>query len=200
MAEVSTAWIQWLTAILLAAILVAEILFLPESLYPRNSMLRQLPRRASLEKSEMSENKFDESATGMKRTKRLPLLNIKPVPGVTYPMPWDALLRFLRTWPYFGVSVPIFIYSFTWYWWLLCLITEVPVAYVDFSVQSQGLLFLGLIIGTIIAEIFFSGTLSDWMVKRQTLKNGGVRTPEMRLWLIYPAAVFTASTYIFVFF
>ena len=64
-----------------------------------------------------------------------------------------------------------------------------PAAYIDYKLQIQGLVFLGLIVGVVLAEIFFSGRLSDWVVRRLTLKDGGQRVPEMRLWLGYPAAV-----------
>lgn len=64
-----------------------------------------------------------------------------------------------------------------------------PAAYIDYKLQIQGLFFLGLIVGVVLAEIFCSGRLSDWVVRRLTLMNGGKRLPEMRLWLGYPAAV-----------
>jgi hypothetical protein len=53
-------------------------------------------------------------------------------------------------------------------------------------------LYLGLIVGTLISEVFFSGSLSDWIVIRQAKSNSAHKTPEMRLWLAYPAAVLTA--------
>jgi hypothetical protein len=54
------------------------------------------------------------------------------------------------------------------------------------------LLYLGLIVGTLISEIFCSGRLSDWMVVKLAKSNNNQKTPEMRLWLAYPAAVLTA--------
>jgi MFS family permease len=68
-----------------------------------------------------------------------------------------------------------------------------PAAYVDYKLQIQGLFFLGLIVGVVLAEIFCSGRLSDWVVRRLTLENGGERFPEMRLWLGYPAAVSSST-------
>lgn len=64
-----------------------------------------------------------------------------------------------------------------------------PAAYYNYKLQVQGLFFLGLIVGVVLAEIFCSGRLSDWIVRRLTARNGGERIPEMRLWLGYPAAV-----------
>lgn len=206
---VSAAWIQWLTAILFAAVLVAEVAFLPETLYPRNRMLSQMDkmgfhdieemRRASLSASADAEKATKKSSLStanpatVKRTKDLPFINILPVPGLSHPAPWEALTRFLYTWPYMAVSIPIFIYCVAWYWWILCVITEVPSAYINYSPQIQGLFFIGLILGTLFAEAACSGTLSDWIVRKLAGKQGGVRTPEMRLWLLYPAAIFTAS-------
>jgi len=69
------------------------------------------------------------------------------------------------------------------------LLTMEPAAYIDYKLQIQGLFFIGLIVGVVLAEIFCSGRLSDWVVRRLTLQNGGERLPEMRLWLGYPAAM-----------
>jgi hypothetical protein len=67
-----------------------------------------------------------------------------------------------------------------------------PAAYATYKLQIQGLFFLGLILGTVFAEIFFSGRLSDWLMIRLLKRNNGVRLPEMRLWLGYPAAVLSS--------
>jgi len=67
-----------------------------------------------------------------------------------------------------------------------------PAAYATYKLQIQGLFFLGLILGTVFAEIFFSGRLSDWLMLRLAKRNNGVRLPEMRLWLGYPAAVLSS--------
>lgn len=53
-------------------------------------------------------------------------------------------------------------------------------------------MFVGLIIGTMTAEAFFAGRLSDHLVTRLSKRTAGVRVPEHRLWLFYPAAVSTA--------
>ena len=64
-----------------------------------------------------------------------------------------------------------------------------PVAYPDFGPQIQGLLMIGLILGTVVSEVFFSGRLSDWIVLKLARRNNNIRTPEMRLWLWYPATI-----------
>lgn len=71
----------------------------------------------------------------------------------------------------------------------------IPVAYIQYSPQIQGLLFIGLILGTLFSEVFASGRLSDWLMLKLAKKNGGVKLAEMRLWLAYPAAALSASEY-----
>ena len=67
-----------------------------------------------------------------------------------------------------------------------------PAAYLQFTPQIQGLLFLGLLLGTLFAEICLGGRLSDWLCAKLAKRNNGVRLPEMRLWLIYPAGLLSA--------
>lgn len=67
-----------------------------------------------------------------------------------------------------------------------------PAAYPTWTPQIQGLLVVGMIIGTIIAEFTCSGALSDILVEKF---SGGIperRRPEMRLWLLIPAVFTTA--------
>ena len=42
------------------------------------------------------------------------------------------------------------------------------------------------------SEILCSGRLSDWLIVRLAKQNNNIKTPEMRLWLSYPAAIVTA--------
>ncbi len=192
-------WIHWLTAIIFGVILIAELFFLPETLYPRNHVLPRMPF------TDVGGDAVDIESTARRtgavtdvqlvRTKKLPFINVKPVPGLRHPKPWDSLVRFVFTWKYLTVSISVFVYCFTWYWWILSVITYIPVAYVQYTPQIQGLLFLGLILGTLFGEIFCSGRLSDWLVIRLAKKNGAVCTPEMRLWLAYPAALSSASEF-----
>lgn len=133
------------------------------------------------------------SEVDLKRTKSLPFVQLLPVPGLRHPKPWDSVIRFILTFKYLAVSVCVFVYCFMWYWWILSIITFIPSAYAQYSPQIQGLLFLGLILGTLVSEMFCSGRLSDYIVMRLAKKNGGVRIAEMRLWLAYPAALLSAS-------
>lgn len=92
-------------------------------------------------------------------------------------------------WSFPTIVIPVVGYCFLLYWWLLSILTMFPVAYPDFGPNIQGLLMIGLILGTLISEIFISGRLSDWIVLKLARRNNNVRTPEMRLWLWYPAAI-----------
>lgn len=77
---------------------------------------------------------------------------------------------------------------------MLSVITYLPVAYSELSPDIQGLRFVGLILGTLLCEVFCSGALSDVIIARLARKNGGIRVPEMRLWLVFPAVALTAGT------
>jgi hypothetical protein len=56
----------------------------------------------------------------------------------------------------------------------------------------RSLLYIGLIVGTLISEVLCSGRLSDHIVVKLAKSNNNQKTPEMRLWLAYPAAILTA--------
>ncbi len=111
-------WIQWLTAILLGVILIAEVVFLPETLYPRRLMLAE-----GKEKGQVS--------SLPKRTRTLGLGNVKPLPGMKHPKVYDTLVRFVKTFKYVAVTISVMTYCFGWYWWVLSVVTLVPVAYAE---------------------------------------------------------------------
>lgn len=194
---VSSAWIQWFTAILFGFLLVLELAFMTETLYPRNHMLSRMPlsgpNAGSTEIEKLGHARMNAAEVDLKRTTQLSLINIKPVPGMRHPKPWDSLLRFVLTFKFPIIVIAVGIYCFAWYWWILSIITMLPAAYVSYSPQIQGLLFMGLLLGTLFSEVFCSGHLSDLIVLRLAKKNEGIRTPEMRLWLAYPAALLSAS-------
>ena len=194
---VSAAWIQWFTAILFGVLLILEIAFMPETLYPRNRMLADAPLASSsdegpLDMEKVGRRRSNASISNLPRTKKLPFINVKPVPGLRHPKPWDSIVRFLLTFKFLAVVIAVVAYCFMWYWWVLSVITMLPAAYLNYSPLIQGLLFIGLLLGTLFAEVFIGGRISDLMVVRLAKKNGGIRMPEMRLWLAYPAGLLTA--------
>ncbi|KAI9893376.1 MAG: hypothetical protein M1814_006672 [Vezdaea aestivalis] len=191
---VSPEWVQWLTAIFFGVLLVLELAFMPETLYPRNQMLSRLPLEEHVDFGVSAEKVKLASASDVElpRTKQLFFLNVKPVPGMRHPKPWDSLVRFLLTFKFPAVVIAVCGYCFLWYWWILTLITEIPFAYPQYKPNIQGLLFIGLLLGTLFAEVFLSGWLSDLIVLRLAKRNNGVKVAEMRLWLVYPAVLFSA--------
>jgi hypothetical protein len=102
------------------------------------------------------------------------------------------MIRVTQMFAYPTVVISVFAFVFFQYWWICSLLTMEPAAYATYKLQIQGLFFLGLIVGTVFAEIFFSGRLSDWLMLRLAKRNNGLRLPEMRLWLGYPAAVLSS--------
>ncbi|KAJ5121459.1 uncharacterized protein N7515_009420 [Penicillium bovifimosum] len=202
---INAAWINWFNAILFAILLLLELAFLPETLYPRNKMLQQMPRLhghkalpTDIEKQPMGEDialpalsPVEASLSDLRRTKHLPFINWRPIPGITHPKPWDSLIRFALTFQLPTVAITVIGYSFVWYWWVLSVITMVPAAYPTYSPLIQGLLFLGLLLGTVVSEVACSGRLSDYIVNKLSKRNGNIRVPEMRLWLAYPAMLLT---------
>lgn len=195
---VSAAWIQWFTAILFGVLFVLELVFMPETLYPRNRMLTIAPLANNEDKGpvdieKMGRRRSDASVSDIPRTKTLPFINvINPVPGMKHPKPWDSLVRFALTFRLLVVPIAVLTYCFSFYWFVLSIVTMLPAAYLDYTPLIQGLLFIGLLLGTLFAEVLCGGRLSDMIVARLAKKNGGVRIPEQRLWLAYPAGVSTA--------
>lgn len=90
------------------------------------------------------------------------------------------------------VVISTFAYVFCQYWWVLSILTMLPAAYVNYKLQIQGTFFIGLILGTVVGELFCSGRQSDWLIVRLSKRNGGAKNPEMRLWFGYPGAVLSS--------
>ncbi|KAJ5549110.1 MFS transporter [Penicillium frequentans] len=186
LASVSQYWISYHVTILFGVLLICECLFLPETHYPRAVVLEY---EAECEGQELSMDTKYDAISDIKRTKGLGYLHLRHIPGVRHPKPWDAVLVFCKLWTYPTISISICCYVFFQYWWICSIMTMEPLAYESRSVQVQGLLFIGLLLGLVFAEAFCSGRLSDWLVARLARKNDSQRIPEMRLWLGYPAAV-----------
>ena len=185
-------WIDWLIAMMFGTLLILELAFLPETLYPRNYMLAG----TAIEKTSRVWG-YVAPQPEIKRTTNLSFINIRPVPGMRHPRPWDSIIRFGLTFRYPVVVMVVVVYCFSWYWWILSIITMIPAAYPNFTATIQGFLFTGLLLGTWFAELFCSGTLSDWIVCKLTQRNKGVRIAETRLWLAYPGALLSASKFMF---
>ena len=105
---------------------------------------------------------------------------------------WSPWVVVFKLWSYPTIVISIMAYVYGQYWWIVSLMTMEPMAYEDKSPQIQGVLFLGLLIGVLFAEVFCSGHASDKLVMFLAKRNNNERQPEMRLWLGYPAAVLSA--------
>jgi hypothetical protein len=57
-----------------------------------------------------------------------------------------------------------------------------------FSATGQGLVAVALLVGTILGEPM-AGPFSDWIVRYQAKRHGGIRHPEQRLQAIWLGAV-----------
>ncbi|CAK7215190.1 hypothetical protein SCUCBS95973_002397 [Sporothrix curviconia] len=176
-------WVAYQVTMAYAVLLLLAVFVLPETLYPRRPML-QLELGA------------DGSAAGSApspRTRQLPFFNLRKIPGLTYPKIWSPWVVVFRLWSYPTIVISIMAYVYFQYWWIISLMTIEPLAYEDKSPQVQGLLFLGFAVGILFAEAFCSGHASDKLVLWLTRHSATAkRTPEMRLWLGYPAALLSA--------
>jgi multidrug resistance protein len=131
-------WVQWLTAIIFGVILAAEVLFLPETLYPRDFMLS----RTTGSDGSIDDEKGLKLASGggidVLRTKKLPYINVKPLPAMKHPKPWDSIVRVGLLFKFPVVPMAVITFCYGWYWWILSVITLIPIAYIDYSPQTQG--------------------------------------------------------------
>ncbi|KAJ0115607.1 hypothetical protein J7T55_010430 [Diaporthe amygdali] len=173
-------WMQLHVLILFSVLILLQAAFVPETLYPR---------AAILENPEIISNKDDL----LRRTTQLPFLTFRAIPGVQHPAPWQTVVDFFRIFALPIIAIPIITFSLSLYWWIISVETMVPVAYANYSIIGQGLLFLGLIVGTLTAEILFSGWVGDLIVGKLSTGRGIARTPEMRIWLAYPGIIMFAA-------
>lgn len=136
-------WIQWLSAILFGVVLLAELFFLPETLYPRHLMLADthragMPTQPGDEKTMIVSNCSPNKYVDLRKTKQLPFANVSPLPGIKHPALYDTIIRFIKTFKYIVVSISIMAYCFGWYWWVLSVVTLVPIAYETYPPNIQG--------------------------------------------------------------
>ncbi|KUL86910.1 hypothetical protein ZTR_05357 [Talaromyces verruculosus] len=175
-------WVAYHVTILFAVLLVVQFLFLPETLYPRETVLLQ-------ESQKYGGDAAVAIAPLSSENRKFDLFNVKKVPGVPHPKVWTTTIQFFNLFRYPTIVISVLGYCFLQYWWICSISTLVPDAYINDSPRTQGLLLIGLLVGLLFAEVVCSGHLSDKLMSHLARKNGGIRVPEMRLWLGYPAAV-----------
>lgn len=109
-------WVAWLTAILFGVLLVAEIFFLPETLYPRKLILSRLPTTTTeVGLGDDPEKTSAKVSLDIKRTKNLPFVNFTKIAGIEHPKPWDAFMQFCKLWSFPNIAVSVFFYCFAWF-------------------------------------------------------------------------------------
>ncbi|EFX03943.1 major facilitator superfamily transporter [Grosmannia clavigera kw1407] len=177
-ATTGTYWANYHVAIAYAVLLLLEIFCLPETLYPRDQIVEMTDR--------------GEDISLLKCTKDLKPWSVAMISGVPHPRPQQAVIRFVKSWAHPRLLLALLPYVFLEYWWICSYLTMLPAAYENYSTQIQGVLFVGLMLGTILAELLVSGRLSDILTSRMARRNNNVRTPEMRIYLGYPGAVLAA--------
>ncbi|KAJ5602622.1 hypothetical protein N7537_005578 [Penicillium hordei] len=65
--------------------------------------------------------------------------------------------------------------------WIISITTLIPIAYANRSLLGQGLMCLGLMIGTLVAEAFFSGRLEDEIIGRIRAEKDSTRDANLVL-------------------
>ncbi len=115
-------WIQRLTAIPFGVILLAEVLFLPETLYPREYAFTRLPGASvSLADAE----KITAPSAADTELREQP--NCR-VPGMRHPKPWDSPIRVALLFKFSVVPIAVFCL-------LLWLVLVAVVDYQDASIR-----------------------------------------------------------------
>ncbi|KAJ5366841.1 hypothetical protein N7541_000782 [Penicillium brevicompactum] len=180
LATYSQYWVEYHIVILLAILLIGQIAFLPETLYPRATIV-SLGRDVDL------------ASINIKRTSQLPFLNFKKIGGVYHPKPWATVVIFFKMFAHPVIVLPVLAFSFFAYWWIISIVTLVPIAYPDRSLIGQGVMFIGLLVGTLMAEALVSGRLGDHIIGRATARGDLPQTPEMRIWMGYPGVLLFAA-------
>ncbi|KAL4798382.1 MFS transporter [Aspergillus venezuelensis] len=190
----------WFNTALLAFVLVLAIFLFPETKYSRNhlSNARHQQRNDFIPDPEKSttegfhENIVTENAqpksvvgTGTPSQQQFKLWQVPPhslkTLAVAFWIPWK-----LHIFPI--VELAAFIVSWTASVFLMVNLTQSQAFAAppyNFSSQTIGFFNFAVLIGAIIG-LLTNGPLSDWISMKSTIKNGGVREPEMRLPAMIP--------------
>ncbi|KAG8892790.1 hypothetical protein FRB99_002438, partial [Tulasnella sp. 403] len=165
--------VPWIAVIAFGLLFFSVLILLPETSFPRRVV--QLEEAAGKD--------ITDPTNVVPAKENPPFLNLRPIPGQVIPLPWDYILRFFRMFTFPNVTISISFYAWGWYG------TFFSALGLLMSMKPSSLLFFGLVIGTFLSEVFLSGTLSDAIVKYITKTRKIPRTPEMRLWLMWPAGI-----------
>lgn len=99
---------------LFAVLLVLELLFLPETLFPRSLVVSN---ERELTSQTCTGNGSAESTSSLKKTKQLKFLNFQTIPGIPHPKPYVTAVQFCMIWSYPTIALSTLAYVFFHYWW-----------------------------------------------------------------------------------
>ncbi|KAG8904722.1 hypothetical protein FRB99_001308, partial [Tulasnella sp. 403] len=169
--------LEWIPSITFGVLLFSFLAFLPETAFPRHVV--------QLREATGKEFDIPDPTDVVPVKEHSPFLNLQPIPGLVAPRSWDYAMRFFRMFTFPNVAVSIILYAWGWYgtfYFALFLLEDL-----HWEGGDSPLFYVGLLVGTFLSEIFFSGTLSDTLVRHMTRSRKIPRNPEMRLWLMWPA-------------
>ncbi|KAM5349220.1 hypothetical protein ACJ41O_005727 [Fusarium nematophilum] len=171
-------WAQYHVVIMYGILAALCFFFLPETLYPRHTILEMIQNGETLE--------------NLTRTKQIKPWTLIRIPGFQHDPVYQTPISFIKGFSRYRLLIVCFAFSFFQYSWVTAFLSMAPAANAAFDIRVQGLLFIGFALGILIAEVFCSGRLSDIICSKIALKEGGERRPEMRLYLGYPAVAVNA--------
>ncbi|KAH8647363.1 major facilitator superfamily domain-containing protein [Xylariales sp. PMI_506] len=207
-------WSQYICGIIDAVVLVLFIFSFEETLFPRFLFSGQETSRNTVistakttdEESAAKANGDDKLQATTSQDhgfvdnfpKRTYVQTLKPwvrysQNKTTY---WQYFRRPFFLWAFPNVVIAGFIFAFGCTAGIVSfntiseILTEDPY---DFSTTATGLVFFAALIGSFAG--WLTGVMSDYVVLYLARRNGGVKEPEMRLWMLIPCAVYAATGY-----
>ncbi|KAL3445285.1 major facilitator superfamily domain-containing protein [Aspergillus insuetus] len=158
----------WFNTALLGAVLIVTIFFFPETKWSRRETVQGVPQQVPDSKVESTyhEHVLEGGDT----------MSSAPPVGRGTPSKQQ-----FRLWQVTDHSLKTLWTSF-WIPWKLLAFAAPPY---NFSSQTIGFLNFATLIGALIG-LLTNGPLSDWVSMRATIKNRGIREPEMRLLAMIP--------------
>jgi MFS family permease len=162
-------WIYWLIAIINGVQFVLYVFFGPETRYLRKGVEHT---GSSLKQEYLNFGRIDPT-----------------------PIKFLDFIQPLKFFAYASVAIPALAYAVVFLLTGVLITVELPQLFGEkfhFGPQPLGLQFLAFLIGSLIGE-FIGGRMSDlWMTRKTKASKTDTRPPpEYRLWLSYPAYVFS---------
>ncbi|KAJ5155957.1 Major facilitator superfamily domain general substrate transporter [Penicillium capsulatum] len=202
-------WMWWITAIILGANLLLVIFFFEESKYvPRwkPAGKRISKRREHAEPNDSSSSESEEKSSGSDELLRSSNMESQTYPRKSYlqrlalvtktdgPILQNFYRPLIVPFKFPAVAFAAIQYGLIQAWFSATVAAGseflIRPPY-NFEANEVGLYNIGGFVGTFIAT-FTVTFMSDWLAVWQARRNKGVFEPEMRLWLLFPAVLFTA--------